>query len=227
MVGRFMNKEDLSQHVDFSGLGARPSNCSFWGMWTYTVLWDCKCKLCWPPEPGNLEVSPGWQLQNWSPWWVYKHFQGHTSKLYWSRGRVQRWHSSCLHSLRTLQMGLYKCAKPEAFPSGWHSRTSKEASFIVPWGWETARKCLCHCYSPIRPRNKSSSYPPEPSDQRGFLDGQPQKPGHQYVKASWRKGSIPVQMTKPQSLYLQGAYILLRPNLHIKAHEVKLISPKC
>lgn len=29
----------------------------------YKVLWDHKCKPHWPPEPGDLEVSPEWQLQ--------------------------------------------------------------------------------------------------------------------------------------------------------------------
>ena len=29
---------------------------------------DHKCKLCWPPEPGDLEVSPGWLSQKLRDW---------------------------------------------------------------------------------------------------------------------------------------------------------------
>lgn len=29
----------------------------------YIVLWECKHKSHWPSEPGDVEVSHGWQLQ--------------------------------------------------------------------------------------------------------------------------------------------------------------------
>ena len=65
-----------SQFLLSAWVETRPSDSSFYRLKVQTALWDCKHKLCWPSEPGNLEFSPGQQLQVQISRWVYNYLYG-------------------------------------------------------------------------------------------------------------------------------------------------------
>ena len=84
-------------------------------MQIYTVLWDQEYKVCWPPEPGDLEVYPQWQLQKsrlymsiQAPFWEIP------VGFHEAQGEYKVSPSLC--SLGAPQM----CAKPDRFPSPPH-----------------------------------------------------------------------------------------------------------
>lgn len=68
---------------------------------TYAILWDYKHKTCWPPEPGDLEVSAGLQLQKFK-------LQDRVDALYsvilvsWSKAEKE--HKDGNYSIRSLRV---------------------------------------------------------------------------------------------------------------------------
>ena len=114
----------------------------FKSMQKYVVLRGCKSKPYWPPEPGDLRCSQNGNHKNQGSRQVYKLLSGRYQWAKQGRREAPRW---CpWHTiLKRNSIGHQMCAKPEACPSGWHSRTSKEASF-------TERLGLCLCLLPVQ-----------------------------------------------------------------------------
>lgn len=89
---RWFKGEDLSTYIQ-ADWKSDPESAAFKNMQIYTVLWNCKYNLYWPPDPGDLNMSLGNNCKSQGCGYVYKLFSEGDSSSWSKAEEVSRWHS--------------------------------------------------------------------------------------------------------------------------------------